>query len=126
MFKTASFGLKLTSILVVIALIAGTGAYVAWNIRSGMAVTEAKDAVTKARSDWDRDLKARDELEARYQARSDQQFSQIMNKIGDIKVTHTTITKNIQGTVEKYPVFYVQPMPQEGYNQWIEARKLLQ
>ncbi len=126
MFQTASLSLKLTSIAIVFALVAGLGGYVAWSVRSEMAHKEAEDAVTKARSNWDRDLKARDELEARYQAKSDQQFSQIMNKIGDIKVTHTTITKNIQGTVEKYPVFYVQPMPQEGYNQWIEARKLLQ
>lgn len=126
MFTTVSLQVKLIAIAIVLVVASGTGAYVAWNIRAEMAHREAEDAVANARKDWDVALKAKDALIDTYRGKSDEQYAALLKGISSIKVTNTTITKNVQGTVEKYPVFYVQPLPQEGYKQWLEARKLLQ
>jgi len=60
-----------------------------------------------------------------YRELAGQNMKELLEKIDGIKVTHTTITRNIYQERQGNPEFYEQSLPEGGLKQWDESRNLL-
>lgn len=105
-------------------------AYFAWDYRGSLesegrqkAVNTAVDvAVTKIQGE----LETERALRTHYQTLADVKLAKLLQTISNIKVEHKTIENNIIQEVQRDPVFYSQPLPPQGYEQWKKARALSQ
>lgn len=114
---------------IVAAAIAGAS-YIAWDYRGALNEKEKQEAVNNAVrtavSKIEKDLEIERGLRQVYQSLAESKYEQLLKSFANIRVEHTTIEKNIYHEIEKNPLFYSQPLPPGGYEQWKRARALSQ
>lgn len=122
MLKIQAFFAGATFKIICVALICCAVGYGVWRYRSMQAEEDQAKAV-KAAQDADQAVivaeRAKTDL---WQGLATGTLSQILNGVNNIKVTHTTINRNIQTEVASNPTFYDQAIPAGGYTQWMAAR----
>lgn len=121
-FSTVSvvFWLKIIITLAVIVLV--------WWIRGVYAerervkaVAAAVEVVTQRATEQ---LKAEQVTRKFYQDLAENRLVGLAKAINNIKITHTTVVNDFTKEVAANPTFYAQPLPPEGFTQWVKARKL--
>lgn len=121
-------GLKLIAIAATAAVLIGLPSYAAWQL-SAYRTQEAAQAdtdrqVTAVREKYTALLDAQKALTEQYRGLADEKYAELAQRIDKIKVTHTTLTKNITIERESNPAFYSQPLPEGGRQQWLDARAI--
>lgn len=100
-------------------------AYLAWDYRGALNEREKVEAVNKATEEIQKELNHERTLTSLYRNLADDKLTQLLTKIGDIKITNKTINTTILQEVDSNPQFYSQPLPVKGYEQWLKARSLV-
>jgi uncharacterized protein (UPF0333 family) len=117
---------KLYFILAFLAvLVIGTGTVV-WKYRSAMADREIQQAVKQSVKDSQAKIDKAEGEAKMYKDLADGKYAELMDKVTNIKVVHTTVTNNIKTEVQGNPQFYNQPLPLKGWEQWLKARESFQ
>ncbi|UGC97130.1 hypothetical protein [Pseudomonas phage BHU-1] len=108
--------------LVAVGLLGVLGTWGAWEYRGRISDRELK-------AEQDRMaglLKKQTELTDQYRNQADKVYSELLDRIDNIKVVNTTINKTIQAEKIANPSFYAQPLPPGGREAWLKARMQLQ
>ena len=113
--------MKLAAAAVVLA---GVG-WASWQVRALIAKDDEVKAVNAAVEKVGAELATERKLRALAETRADKEFAQLLQLISNIKVEHKTITNNVTKEREIHKEFYIQPLPEGGYEQWKRARALL-
>lgn len=121
--------LKLIAIALAAAIAIGVPAWAAWKLGAGFAREAAQEQARKEVEAVRRDAQSKFALQERLineaNARADKVYGTLLSKLSDIKVTHTTVTKEIVKEREANPAFYEQELPPGGLQQWESSRQLL-
>lgn len=125
------FGLsKLKLIAIALGLIFAVSAIgtVGWKL----GVAQVKDS-EQARADeqiqgvkntYEQLLMKQQQLTDTYRSLSDNEYAELSKKLGNIRITNTTVTNNITKEREDNPAFYKQQVPAGGQKEWDAARNL--
>ena len=100
-------------------------AWGSWYVRSVIAERETREAVKKEVAKIERDLKEERRINALYKEISDKKLEELLERVSNIRVEHTTITRNITKEREIHREFYAQPLPPGGFEEWKRARSLV-
>lgn len=101
------------------------GAYGSWQIKSHYAEIDKTKAVAAATTAAQKEIDKERELRQKYQQLVDVKMEELLKSISNIKVEHTTITRNITKEIQVNREFYVQKLPDGGFEQWKRARALV-
>ncbi len=120
--------LKLIAIAVALAAAIGGPAWAAWKLGNSSGKEEVRDDAEKqvAQMRWDMQqlLMKQTQLTDHYQGLADETYAALMEKLGNIKVEHVTITRNITTERATNPDYYEQKVPDGGIKEWEAARQL--
>lgn len=106
-------------------LIAGASFYAAWTWQNDRKEAAVNEAVAKSVKEAQAAIDAERALTASYRNIAEGKVALLLEKLSKIKVQSVTITNNITKEVETNPAFYNQPLPQKGYDEWMNAKALL-
>lgn len=109
----------------VVIAIAGASFYAAWTWQNDRREAAVNEAVAKTVKEAQEAIDAERKLTASYRDLAEGKVSQLLEKLSKIKVQSVTITNNITKEVEANPVFYNQPIPEKGYEEWMRAKSLI-
>lgn len=122
--------LKLIAIGIALVVFVGLPAWGAWKLGAYQVAeserTRAEKEISEFKESYARILQTQIELTDQYRDLSDNQMTKFLDKLDNIKVTNTTITRNITTERASNPEFYNQPLPAGGREQWEAARKQFQ
>lgn len=120
--------LQLIATVVVLGLVVGVPATMAYNAGATSTLEEAREESARAieavreqhREAMDRQVKLTDQ----YRDLADEKLGQLQEAVAGIKVVNTTITRNIYQERLNNPEFYELQVPEGGIKQWEDARNL--
>lgn len=117
MFSSVKIGIAAAALL--------ASAWGAWYVRAAIAEKETRAEVKKAVDAIQKDLNEERRINALYKDLSDKKLEALLERVSNIRVEHTTITRNITKEREIHREFYAQPLPPGGYEEWKRARSLV-
>ena len=97
-------------------------AWGAWYVRAAIADQQTQRAVKTAVEKVQKELDEERKTTAYYRELSDKQLQTLLDKLTNLRVEHTTITRNITLEREIHKEFYMQPLPAGGYEEWKRSR----
>lgn len=101
-----------------VAVAAGGAAWASWSYRGHLAEKE----VDQVRLEMNQLLIKQTQLTDHYQALAQEQYGALMEKLGSLKITYTTVNTTIAAETTANPGFYNQPLPTGGRDAWLRAR----
>lgn len=121
--------LQLIAIVVGLAVLVGVPTVAAYRAGATSTLEEAREETAKEieRADKRHELAMQTQVELTdtYRELAYNNFQKLSDDIKGIKVTETTITRNIYQERAANPDYYEQKMPEGGIKQWEESRNLL-
>ncbi len=116
--------LKLIAIAIGLAVSVGAIAYPAWKLGGAHVQEDADKRVASAQATYEQLLMKQTQLTDTYRSLADGKYDALMTKLGNIKVTHTTVTNNITKERADNPTLYNQKFNAEELKSWDAARSL--
>lgn len=109
-----------------IAFVVVFASYISYTYRGNQVDREIEEAVGDAVREVNRAMNAERERRLALQKAIDERYDKLIDAIQNIKVTNTVIYQGTKAEVASNPKFYKQPLPDKGYEQWLQAREQLE
>lgn len=110
----------------IIAAIVVFASYVSYTYRGNQVDREIQEAVGDAVREANRAMEVERERRVSLQKAIDERYDRLIDAIQNIKINNTVIYQGTKAEVASNPKFYKQPLPDKGYEQWLQAREQLE
>lgn len=116
--------LKLIAIAIGLVVSVGAIAYPAWKLGGASVQADADHKVELAQQTFNQLLMKQTQLTDTYRNLADGKYDALIEKLGNIKIVHTTVTNNITKERADNPTLYNQKFNAEELKSWDAARNL--